>query len=111
MKELVNKSKGFIVRYKYFWTILLFVIIVGFVDTNSFLHLVQLNNRNADLSAQIQELEGQIKQHKQQIVELDYNPKAVEDIARRQLSMKKNDEDIYIFTSADSIGAESAGKK
>lgn len=82
-------------HHKYFWTILLFIIIVGFVDTNSLWHRYQLHADNNSTRAEIEKYDRKYEAAETELNRLASSPEAVEIVAREHLMMKTADEDVY----------------
>lgn len=90
-----------IIRQKYLWTILAFVAIVGFIDTNSFWKRYKLHAQNEALKVEIRKFEEKYAQDTKELNELENNPEAVERVARVNLYMKTPDEDVYIIDDTE----------
>lgn len=86
-----------ILRQKYFWSILLFVAWVGFLDENSFYHRYELDGENQALRSEIKQYEDRYNADTQELNDLQRNPEAVERVARVNLLMKTADEDVYVI--------------
>ncbi len=84
-----------ILRQKYLWTILAFVIVVGFLDPNSYWHRYQLHLQNQELRKEIAFYEEKYAADSKELEALEHSPEAVERVARVNLSMKTADEDVY----------------
>lgn len=84
-------------RQKYLWTILAFIAIVGFLDTNSLWRLYELRRQNENLRTEISEYEKRYNADTRELLELQHSPEAVERVARVNLFMKTADEDIYVI--------------
>ena len=84
-------------RHKFLWTIALFVIIVGFVDSNSMLQRYKLSQHNAALRAEIQQFDERYNADCRTFRELQYSEEAVENVARVELFMKTDNEDVYVI--------------
>lgn len=97
MRQRLKRIALTLVRQKYFWTLLAFVIIVGFLDPNSFLQRYRLHSQNEALRSQIKTYEDQYAQDTRELYELERSPEAVERVARVDLYMKTPDEDIYVI--------------
>lgn len=95
-EKIKNFALG-IVRQKYLWTIVAFVAIVGFLDTNSFRHHYELRQQNNALRKEIYEYEATYAADTRELRELEHNPEAVERVARVNLYMKTADEDVYVI--------------
>ena len=73
---------NYIRRHKYMITVLIFIVVIGFLDENS---LIQRVKHRSEISA----LNSEIYQH----IILEGQEK----IAREKYLMKKPDEDIFVF--------------
>ena len=82
---------------KYTIVCLLGVLIVGFLDENSF----QNKQRISDLEEEIAKYNADYERDQAQIRELNRNPKAMEKIARERYFMKADDEDIFVLSDDD----------
>ena len=89
---------GFISHYKYLVVIVLGVIIVGFIDENSFMRRIQLELKISDLRSDINKYNKQYQDDSRQLREIRRNPKTIEKIARERYFMKADDEDIYVLS-------------
>ncbi len=96
MAEKIGGIARFLLRYKIIVVIVLFVIVAGFLDPNSFLARYRLTNRNNQLRAEIEECDRQYAQAEKELQSLLSDPKAVERVARVHLFMKSTDEDVYV---------------
>ena len=89
---------SFIAHYKYLVVMLLGVLIVGFIDENSFMRRVQLELQISDLQNDIEKYNKQYEDDSKQLREIRRNPKTIEKIARERYFMKADDEDIYVLS-------------
>ena len=89
---------SFISHYKYLVVIVLGVIIVGFIDENSFMRRIQLELKISDLKSNIEKYNKQYQDDSRQLREIRRNPKTIEKIARERYFMKADDEDIYVLS-------------
>lgn len=106
MAEKLSGITRFLLRYRYILVILLFVVVAGFIDPNSFLVRYRLTLRNNELRQQIQECDEQYAQADRELHELLTNPKAVERVARVHLFMKTDDEDVYVVEHNDTTATD-----
>lgn len=83
---------------KYVVTIVLGVLIVGFLDENSVWRHLQHKQRIDELNREISEFASQHRHNQQQIEYLDSTPKAIEKIARERYFMKADGEDIFVLS-------------
>lgn len=85
-------------HYKYVITIVVEVLVVGFLDENSFVRRVQLELQVSDMEAEIEKYRSIYESDSRQLRELRTNPRAFEKIARERYFMKADDEDIYVLS-------------
>ena len=88
----------FISHYKYLVVVVLGVLIVGFIDENSFMRRIQLELKISDLRSDINKYNKQYQDDSRQLREIRRNPKTIEKIARERYFMKADDEDIYVLS-------------
>lgn len=89
---------SFIRHYKYLITIVICVLIVGFVDENSFMKRIQYELQISDMKREINRYRTQHEADMGKLRELRRNPKAIEKIARERYFMKSDNEDIYVLS-------------
>lgn len=87
----------FICHHKYVVAIIFFVVIVGFLDSNSFYNIYLQRQEISRLKSDIQDYRIRYRKDTRMLKELDANPQAMEKIARERYLMKKPNEDVYIF--------------
>jgi len=97
MGKKLKRIGNAILRRKFLWTIILFIVIVGFLDPNSMWHRHELQQQNAALREQIKEQEALYREASRELNALDSDPSAVERVARVNLYMKTADEDVYVI--------------
>lgn len=97
MKRLAPRI-NLIGHYKYVITIVVGVLVVGFLDENSFVRRVQLELQVSDMEAEIEKYRSIYESDSRQLRELRTNPRAFEKIARERYFMKADDEDIYVLS-------------
>lgn len=85
-------------HYKYVITIVVGVLVVGFLDENSFVRRVQLELQVSDMEAEIEKYRSIYESDSRQLRELRTNSRAFEKIARERYFMKADDEDIYVLS-------------
>ena len=89
---------GVISHDKYLVVGVLGVLIVGFIDENSFMRRIQLELQISDLQSNIEKYNKQYEDDSRQLREIRRNPKTIEKIARERYFMKADDEDIYVLS-------------
>ena len=87
-----------LVHYKCVITIVAGIVIVGFLDENSFMKRVQLELQISDMKSKIEEYNIQNESDIKQLNELKRNPQAYEKIASERYFMKADDEDIFVLS-------------
>lgn len=95
----MNRALNFISRiwkYNVWIAVLYFVVVVGFFDQYSFLNLFQLVVENHELTAQIEHYEEQYNEDSKALEMMDNSPQAIEKVARVNLMMKNDNEDVYV---------------
>ena len=85
-------------HYKYVITVFVGVLLVGFVDDNSFMQRAKLELQISDLEADIERYNEQNEADMKQLKAMKRSPKAFEKIARERYFMKADDEDIFVLS-------------
>ncbi len=102
INKLLSLAKG-IWRRKYLWTITLFVVIIGFVDENSYWNRRKLVEENEATMAEITRYEERYKSDEARLNQLKSDPQALIRVARENHHMKSSDEDVYYVVSEDTV--------
>ncbi len=97
IKELFGKLMAGIWRHKYIWTLVFFVVSVGFVDENSYWNRFRLEKENAARNAVLQKLEAQYSEARKKLDDIKTNPQTLVRVAREVHQMKSANEDVYYF--------------
>ena len=84
------------------------VLIVGFIDDNSFMHRFDRRSRMDQLRSEIEVYKNQYETADRQLREMDSNPKAIEKLAREKYYMKRPGEDVFIIRDSEEDAAEVA---
>ena len=97
-----------ICRFKYWVVLAIIVLIVGFVDDNSFWNRHKRQVVLSQLSAEIASYKEQYENDDRRLKELDENPIALEKLAREKYHMKRDNEDLFIVLdeTAEQTSAE-----
>ena len=99
-----NRVKAFLLRvwhslfFKYAVVAIAGVVIVGFLDDNSFWSHFKNMQRISELQEETEKYNADYRRDQARIRELDRNPKAMEKIARERYFMKADDEDIFVLS-------------
>lgn len=96
MSKLLTVWK-YIRQHKYLITIVIFLIIIIFLDENNLLRRAQHKYEISELKSEIERYRDQYEHDTKLLEELSNNPEALEKIAREKYLMKKPNEDIFIF--------------
>ena len=83
---------------KYVVTLILGVLLVGFVGDNCVWAHMRNLQRISSLQDEISEYNHRYERDQSQIRKLNNNPKAMEKIARERYFMKADDEDIFVLS-------------
>lgn len=89
---------NFLSHFKYQTVILIGVVLVGFVDENSFWNRYQHQRQISSLNQEIRKYRDIYRNDTMQLFQLDHNPRSIEKIARERYFMKADDEDIFILS-------------
>lgn len=84
-------------KNKYLITLAAFVVIVGFLDENSFVRRMGYANEISRLNSEIDRYRAEYEENTERLNELAVDSGAIERIAREKYLMKKPNEDIYVF--------------
>ena len=87
----------FVRRNKYLITILVFSVIIVFVDENSILRRVKYAHEEQVLRDEIEKYRNEYEESTRRLGELAADSGAIERVAREKYLMKKPNEDIYVF--------------
>ena len=87
----------FIGRHKYLITLLVFGVIIVFLDENSLIQRAKHREEIRELNEEIEKYRKQFEEDTRKLKELTDNPEALAKIAREKYLMKKPNEDIFIF--------------
>ena len=97
MTQKVRNILIFIGKHNYVLSLLVFIIIVGFLDANSFMQRIQLQQINDSLRLQIQHFEEICTRDSSRLKQLQSDPSAVVRVAREEYLMKAENEDVFII--------------
>lgn len=82
---------------KYLITLILFGILIVFLDENSIIHRLSLYHEETLLRKEIEKYRTEYEENTRRLNELAVDSGAIEQVAREKYLMKKPDEDIYVF--------------
>lgn len=82
---------------KYIITLGVFALIVLFLDENSMLKRMQMNQEERELREEIEKYRDDFNESTRLLGEITADSVAIEQIARERYMMKLPEEDIYVF--------------
>lgn len=88
-------------RNKYFITAAAFVIWLAFIDSKNFITQYELTSELNKLEDQKSFFQKEISTTRKEQEELLSSPEKLEKFAREKYLMKKDDEDLFIFTEEE----------
>lgn len=88
---------SFVRRHKYLITLVVFAVVVGFLDENSIMRRVDYAREESRLRDEIEKYRMEYEENTELLNELAVDSGAIERIAREKYLMKKPNEDIYVF--------------
>lgn len=91
-----------IMKHKYITTLVVFLVLIGYLDSNSLYNRYKLYLEERDLQLQVDAYREQYNRDTKLYMELMDDPDAVVRIAREKYYMKNENEDVYVFGEADS---------
>ena len=97
LRKSIRDFWHFISKHAYAVTILIFVVVVGFLDPNSYYHRYLQHEEVVHLQDEISNYQSMYDRDTKTLKELEANPRAIEKVARERYFMKKPNEDIYVF--------------
>lgn len=103
MKKILSK----IWKHKYLWALMAFVIIVGFLDPNSYWNRFKMIRENDSLRNEISRYEEKCHQDSLRLEQLRRDHDAVIHVAREVYFMKRPHEDVYIIAEEDASSPQS----
>lgn len=86
-------------KHKYLITATLGVLFVVFIGQNSLLRSMELQYEISDLKKEIEQYNKVYENDKQQLRDLERDPRNIERIARERYFMKTDDEDIFVLST------------
>ena len=98
MGKKLNIIWNMISHYKYVIVIVLGIVVVGFVDDNSFVQRVKYDLQISDIKDQIKAYDETYAKNAEALHELKRDPKTIEKIAREKYFMKTDDEDVFVLS-------------
>lgn len=95
--DKLNKLWSIVRCHKYLITLLLFAVLIGFVDENSMVRRMKLAHEELLLREEIEKYRKEFEESTARLNELAVDSESIERIARERYFMKKPNEDVYVF--------------
>ena len=102
LKNIRQNTLGKLLLNKYIWVGTFFVVWMVFLDTNSLLVHLEMNEEIEKLEKRRDYYKSEIRSNKKGIKALQ-QPFQIEEYARKEFFMKRPDEDIFIIEYKDSL--------
>lgn len=87
----------FVRRHKYMITLLVFGVLITFLDENSIIRRLGYIHEERVLRSEIERYRHEYEENTRRLNELAVDSGAIERIAREKYLMKKPNEDIFVF--------------
>ena len=88
---------SFVRNHKYLITLVLFALVIGFLDENSIIRRLAYAREENRLRDEIEKYRKEYEENTERLNELTVDSGAIERVARKKYLMKKPNEDIYVF--------------
>ena len=95
--DKLNKLWSIVRHHKYLITLLLFAVLIGFLDENSIVRRMKLAHEELLLREEIEKYREEFEESTARLNELAVDSGSIERIARERFFMKKPNEDVYVF--------------
>ena len=97
----VKSVFDFFVKNKYLVTIIFFVALIGFFDSNSLYNRYKLMQEEESLQEQVDYYTDMYNRDTQEYLDIQNDPNQVVRIAREKYYMQNPNEDVYIFANEE----------
>jgi cell division protein FtsB len=77
------------------------ILLVGFIDDNSFMHRFDRRSRMRQLRSEIEAYKAQYDAADRSLREMDADPKNIEKMARERYFMKRPNEDVFVIREVE----------
>ena len=95
---MLNKIPSWL-KNKYSITFLIFLLWVAFIDQNNLITQYQYRQQLDELETEKAYFVKEILRTKTELEELSTNPKSLEKFAREKYYMRKDNEEVFVFTT------------
>lgn len=101
MGKIASNIWQLVRRFKYQITIIIGVLLVGFLDEDSIMKYVELEYQISDLKEEISKYEDKYQRDSEELKKLQRNPREMARVARERYFMKKDNEDIFVLSDEE----------
>lgn len=95
---MLNKIPSWL-KNKYSITFLIFLFWIAFIDQNNLITQYQYRQQLDELKTEKSYFVKEILRTKTELEELSTNPKSLEKFAREKYYMRKDNEEVFVFTT------------
>jgi len=95
---MINKIPYWL-KNRYAVTLLFFLLWVLFIDQNNIVTQYEYKKQLNELEREKVYFSNEIKKTRKELEELTSNPKSLEKFAREKYFMKKDNEEVFVFTT------------
>ena len=93
----IKRFLSFLGHHKYATTIVIFLVLIVYLDSNSLYNRYLIHQENCALQEEIDAYKAQYQRDTRLYMELQRDPNAAVRIAREKYYMKNENEDVYVF--------------
>lgn len=101
-----NNLLSWVSRAKYWVVLAIIVLIVGFVDDNSFWNRHKRKVILRELNTEISNYKEQYERDDQRLHEMESDPMALEKLAREKYFMRRDNEDVFVVLDEENATVE-----
>lgn len=101
--RIFSRTFYFILRHENWCLLAIFLLLVGFVDSNSLWERHFVWENTAALKSEIRHYNDLYIQDSLSLVELKTNPRRLEQVARERYLMCREDEDVFLIQYGDQL--------
>jgi len=101
--KILAQICSFIMRHENWCFLILFLLFVGFLDSNSLWERHFVWESTDNLKREIQVYTDRYREDSLKLADLKNNPRRVEQVARERYYMTRPDEDLFIIQEGDNL--------
>lgn len=96
MKNKFSTLIAILIRYKFLFTLLFFIVWIFAIDNNNYFYRAKMKKKISELNVQKTYYKDKIHEDSIRLFELKTNDDVLEEFAREKYLMKKKNEDLII---------------